>query len=677
MRVIQKYLLLVLLTSFFVYYTSYGQFKRQLGNKTLFVKIAAGKSHAFFNTLCSNQGNLWNSAKKFCSFFAVRKASLLGNDSRMGRWLSVSFRLTGDSAKFINALKGEAFVKYVQSPPGQLMLCSPVKQWASSAESAGAANIPWYIKHTHLPALWGLPKKRNIIIAIVDDGVRMTHKDIADRIWTNSAEIPGNNKDDDGDGFIDDVHGWDVSDDDNDVTPPVYRLQDFYHGTHIAGEIALATPAQPGDKFRIDIMPVKCLSDNAKLTYLKDGYRGIEYAIKAGANIINCSWGGGNFSQYEKDLLQTAFEKNILIVASAGNYPTEQVQYPAGGNNVIAVTGIDSNNIKPHNFNYGPFITVCAPGVDIEGASVMDDSTRLLMTGTSEATPIVTSIAALIMAGYPGLKVKDIQTILMNSALPVDDINAEYNGKLGAGLIDAAAAVNFITQKQVQGSPAAVANAKGYLLYARANRQPFKNQQWYIHPYGHYRGIRMYMPPSYSNTKGSISVYKTSIADTNLLNKYSLQQLPDSVFAAEDSLWVVLEAEKLPKNFDLSIAYRAETVDSSCLYCSGTKIFTEPTGTFSDGSGNNPYAGREDCRWLIEAPEGKKITLQFTSFNTQARVDFVYVFDGDKTNGKIIALYSGPNIPPPVTSFHNKMLVWFVTNETMHGNGWTAKYTIH
>ena len=70
------------------------------------------------------------------------------------------------------------------------------------------------------------------------------------------------------------------------------------------------------------------------------------------------------------------------------------------------------------------------------------------------------------------------------------------------------------------------------------------------------------------------------------------------------------------------------------------------------------------------------ITLELTAFDTEPRVDFMHVFDGGETNAKILALYSGPNIPPPVVSLHNKMLVWFVTNETVRGKGWEAKYTI-
>lgn len=590
----------------------------------------------------------------------------------MGRWLEITFAPDKDSLQLVNTLKQLPFIACVQNVPGQLLPCSSSSDTLVSSTGA----LPWYLEQTHIPALWKLTKKRNIKVAVIDDGIRLTHKDIAGRIWTNPNEIAGNNKDDDGDGFIDDIHGWDVSDDDNDVSPPENRLQDFYHGTHIAGIIALATPRMADDKFGIYIIPVKCLSDNAKLTYLKDGYKGIEYAIKAGADIINCSWGGGEFSQYEKDLLQAAADKNILIIASAGNYPTEQIQYPAGGKNVIAITGLDSNNIKPHNFNYGSFIGLSAPGVNILGASVMDDSSRTVSTGTSEATPIVTSIAALLMACYPELKAKDVEMILKNCATPVDELNAEYAGKLGAGLVDASKAIQLLSQGLPTNNPEVTTNAKGYLLFNKNNSAKTKQQAWFIHPYGHYRGIRVYMPPSFSKSKGSISLYKTSVTDSNLINSYSLQQLPDSSFMAQDSLWVVLKADKLQKDFNLSISYTAETVDSSCLYCSGTKVFTASSGTFSDGSKENNYAGRESCKWLIQAPPGKKITLEFTAFDTEPRVDFVYVFDGDQTNGKILALYSGPNIPPPVISRHNKMLVWFVTSETVHGKGWDAKYSI-
>jgi len=624
--------------------------------------------------LCNVHNKSWNAVTQKFNVTAIQKASLLNNDARMGRWLTISFVRNGDSLGLINTLKQLPFISYVQNMPQQLLTCS-LKKDVTAGDTA--ISDPWYLSRAGIPALWQLPKKRNVVIAVVDDAVRLTHKDIAGHLWTNPKEIPNNNKDDDGDGFVDDVNGWDVSDNDNNVLPPDNRLQDFYHGTQLAGEIAFATPRLPGDKFGIYIMPVKCLGDNARQTYLKDGYKGIEYAIKAGADIINCSWGGGQFSQYEKDILQTAADKNILIVASAGNFPTEQVQYPAGGKNVIGVTGVDKGNIKPRNFNYGPFISLSAPGVNILGASVMDDTARSVYSGTSFSAPVVSAAAALLMACYPELKAKDIQQLLMASAVAVDTLNTAYSGKLGAGLINAAAAsALYANAHPTEGGKLTVTNPAGYILFNKRNSPTVKQSVWFIHPYGHYKGLRLYMPHSFTGSKGNIDLYKKAIADTNLLGSYSLQHLPDSAFAAEDSLWVVLHADRLQKDFNLAIGYRAETVDSSCLYCSGTKMFTTATGSFGDGSKENNYAGREDCKWLIEAPPGKKITLEFTTFDTEPRVDFVYVFDGETTASKIIALYSGPHIPPPVTSFGNKMLVWFLTTETNHGKGWEAKYTV-
>lgn len=645
-------------------------------NNALLVKVADGGGLNNTRALCRIKNKHWIAITGKFAITTIQKASLLADEPRMGKWLQVSYLHAADSLPLVTALKKLPFISCVQNLPRQLLPCAQGK--GRFIDDSANNATPWYITKAALPALWQLPKKRNIIVAVVDDAVRLTHTDLAGRIWINAKEIPANNKDDDGDGFTDDVNGWDVSDNDNNVLPPDNRLQDFYHGTFIAGEIAVATPRMPGDQFGIYIMPVKCLGDNASQTYLKDGYRGIEYAIKAGADIINCSWGGGEFSQYEKDILQTAADKNVLIVASAGNFPTEMVQYPAGSKNVIGVTGLDENNNKPHNFNYGPFISISAPGVSIQGAGVQDDTAHSVYSGTSFSTPLVSAAAALLMACYPELKAKNVQQLLMAAATPVDALNPVYSGKLGAGLLNAAAASTLYTKTVATTTgQLTVTNPAGYLLLNKKNNPSVKQSSWFVHPYGRYKGLRLYMPPSFTGSRGNIDVYKHTVADTNRIGSYSLQQLPDSVFAAEDSLWVVLHADRLQKDFNLVIGYRAETVDSSCLYCSGTKVFTTPTGSFSDGSKENDYAGRQDCKWLIEVPQGKKITLQFTAFDTEPKVDFVYVFDGDNTSARIIALYSGPNIPPQVTSTGNKMLVWFLTTETVNGKGWEARYESH
>ena len=132
-------------------------------------------------------------------------------------------------------------------------------------------------------------------VAVVDDGFRLTHKSIKDFIFTNEKEVPGNFQDDDQNGYPDDIHGWDISDNDNDVSVPKGKEEVFYHGTYISGVITGIFRQCFGEEASkyLKIIPVKVLSSNAKSTYLADGYKGMKYACDLGADIVCCAWSGG------------------------------------------------------------------------------------------------------------------------------------------------------------------------------------------------------------------------------------------------------------------------------------------------------------------------------------------------------------------------------------------------
>ncbi len=119
--------------------------------------------------------------------------------------------------------------------------------------------------------------------------------------------------------------------------------------------------------------------------------------------------------------------------------------------------------------------------------------------------------------------------------------------------------------------------------------------------------------------------------------------------------------------------YRAEPINFSCLYCRDT-VHLDAEGTFEDGSGPNDYSFNSDCKWLITAPEGKVIHIKFTEFQTEARTDLLYFFNGAGTHEKIMAIYSGPEIPPEMTTWTNQVLVWFVTDGKNQEKGWKAQY---
>lgn len=534
-------------------------------------------------------------------------------------------------------------------------------------------NGDWFLQSINVPRnIAPISVANEIVIAVVDDGVRVTHRDLKDFIWKNSTEIPDNNIDDDGNGYTDDTGGWDVADRDNTPTAPKGRSKDFYHGTHIAGIVAQIAKSAYGDSASefIKIMPVKCLADMAIKTYLKDGYKGIEYAAKAGADIIICAWGVGHISADESKILRQAHDKGILIVASAGTFPEERGQYPAAADTVLAVAALDQADKKIERSNYGSFIDLSAPGVGISSASVLSDTAHETREGSSTSTAMVAAAAAVVKLQHPSYSWQMVKTCLKNSAMPLDALNPEYSAKLGAGKLNITAAVEsnlFSTNTRRRNQ---LANPQGYLRFANPDA---KSTSWTIKPHGVFKGLRF--KPLY--TKGrpgqsTINFYSDDAPDAKLLHSYPLAALDDGVFVAGTSAHVTFEPKGADPQLEWLLEYKAESINFSTLYCSGTE-YIEIEGTFDDGSGDNDYAGKCDCKWLITAPAGKVINVKFTGFDTEAKTDFLYFFDGAGTHEKIMAIFSGPNIPPELTTWHNQVLVWFVTDGKNQAAGWKAK----
>jgi len=190
---------------------------------------------------------------------------------------------------------------------------------------------------------------------------------------------------------VDDIHGWDASDGDNDVTLPKGRETEFYHGTYIAGIITTVFEQYYGAESAkyLKIMPVKVLSDKAKNTYLADGYKGIKYASDIGVDIICCAWSGGAASNEEKEIVRNAIAKGIVIVGSAGNFYSEKVETPSALPGVISVAAVDSAFRKVKASNFEMRVDMSAPGEKVYGAYPVADNAYSYFDGTSPASAII------------------------------------------------------------------------------------------------------------------------------------------------------------------------------------------------------------------------------------------------------------------------------------------------
>ncbi len=276
----------------------------------------------------------------------------------------------------------------------------------------------WGVDAINAPDVWEQDITGNgIVVAVIDTGVDYNHPDLDSNIWQNPGEIADNGIDDDRNGFIDDIRGWDFLYNDN--YPMDLDLDG--HGTHIAGLIAAERNdfGITGVAYNAKIMPVRVL-DSFGEGELNNIAAGIRYAADNGANVINLSLGN---EFYPSNLVNAAIEyannKGSVVVIAAGNSGFSQPDYPARNADRwgIAVGSIDINGRMADTSNRAgstPLDYVVAPGVDIY--STTPDNTYDTLTGTSMATPQVAGVAALVLNTNPTLTPAQVEYILTATA---------------------------------------------------------------------------------------------------------------------------------------------------------------------------------------------------------------------------------------------------------------------
>ena len=308
------------------------------------------------------------------------------------------------------------------------------------------------------PEAWDIETgSSDVVIAVVDTGVDYNHEDLFENIWINPGEdLNGNGVvdpsdfndiDDDNNGFIDDIRGWDFVDiDTEEYIEEGFKLcpdEDYIerdndpmdahgHGTHCSGIASAVTNNDIGISgvcWNSYIMPIR---SGFKIKYgfgtygileHDDTAAGIIYAADNDADVISMSWGSSSVSQLIKDAVDYAYEKGVFLVASAGNYNNNKKIYPAAYTNVIAVAATTKNDIKAEFSNYGSWVDVAAPGVNI--LSTLPNNSYDKRSGTSMACPHVAGLAGLILSkniNFNQDQVKDLIIYSADRVIPYYDI---------------------------------------------------------------------------------------------------------------------------------------------------------------------------------------------------------------------------------------------------------------
>jgi len=387
-------------------------------------------THPGFNLLCTGYGiNVPGITKPFPDT-SISKA--------LSKIYQIHFTDTARIDSLIAKLSRFGEVEYAEMHPISISSFTP-----NDIESS-----QWYLSKINAQGAWDLTQgSANVVIAIVDNAVRITHTDLVSNLWVNPGEIPGNLLDDDLNGYTDDVNGYDVADRDPNPNPPASTINSspFVHGTHCAGIASAKTNNGIGMAsvgFNCRIMAVKCTPNTAKGDVLSNSYDGVYYTIRAKANIISMSFGGKGYSATGQSIMNTANSLGITLIAAAGNNNTDTLFYPAAFNNVIGVGASNESDQKSSFSNYGSYIDLVAPGNNIYSTLAGSDAAYGKLNGTSMATPIVAGVAALVKSANPSFSPAQIEAALKKGCVKIDNLNPSFAGKLGAGRINAFFAVN-------------------------------------------------------------------------------------------------------------------------------------------------------------------------------------------------------------------------------------------
>ncbi len=354
------------------------------------------------------------------------------------------------------------------------LLLAPYSAWARIPNDTYYDEL-WELHHVGAADAWDLSLgMENVVVAVIDSGVDLDHPDLKDNIWRNVDEIAGDHVDNDRNGYVDDIYGWDFVDGDSDPNPEIHRgytVLGANHGTISAGLISAKGDngiGIVGMTWQSPIMAIRAL-DSYGIGDPVRVARAVDYAVDNGAKVINLSFAGTSYNGRLADALRRAYDHGVFVVAAAGNAPENQAAtdldrefiYPvcydfgADENFIYGVAATDELDRKAGFSNYGAgCVDISAPGqrvlstqLYIPGNKDFSNAYGGYYNGTSVAAPLVSGLVALIRSLDSRLTPKQVMNILTETSFDLSPQNPDYFGRLGRGRIDAGEAVARVSNK--------------------------------------------------------------------------------------------------------------------------------------------------------------------------------------------------------------------------------------
>ncbi len=419
---------------------------------------------------------LKGSSKTLKSQAFIGKSVVERSMTLKGSWSGLNmhhFKLSSDAEmkQTLNDLKNDPDVEYAEP---NYILRSPGKAEAEASMTlneargtVGASSTVGALAQTNAPiqlaSAWSATTTGHTppIVAVIDTGVDYDHEIFRDSgaIWTNPGEIASNGIDDDGNGYVDDIHGW------NFVANTNSPMDDDNHGTHVAGIVLGTTQdilAYPMEPAKIRIMALKFLDANGVGT-TSDAVKCIYYAVNNGARVLNNSWGGGGFSNSLVDAVAFAYSHRVVFVAAAGNSslnndvsPTYPASYSVPGVISVAAT-TDADGLASYS-NYGAStVHMGSPGSGIW--SSLPNQTYGRSSGTSMATPFVSGLAALMVRENADLSAYQIKQLIFSGAQQVASLQSKTVTKARMNAFNSVTSAKAATPESEQPSFTAASRA--------------------------------------------------------------------------------------------------------------------------------------------------------------------------------------------------------------------------